>query len=257
MKSKGFSLAAAMVALWLADHGHAACAAWPGEPDPLPTPETADPLEARWLALRLEELSGLATSLESVDPLEAHRVWRHAACIAGDALAKRVADGLARTRPRVVHRVGIRPAARSDIPPRRSSLAPAFSVLERDAELSARDLVAEAPLEFDFGPVDRELELAAEMLGQARFQAAIDHVSLARARMVQLDPHPAVGTRRARLELVAAMAQVALGQDVEARASVERALRAEPDLELDPLLAPPRLQRLVEVARASLAERQP
>lgn len=230
------------------------CAAWPGEPDPLPAAAAMDPLEQRWAQLRRDELAGLARSLEMIDRLEAHRIWRHAACIAPADLELRA--GVERTRPAVLHHVGIRPFAARDVALRRAALASAFAVLDRDALIPSSDQARATPVEFDFEPVDRHIEIAGEWLAQARFRAAVDRAALARAKLARLEPHPAVVRRRARIEMLTATAQIALGLQDDARASVERALRAEPDLELDPLLAPPKLRRLIESARAQLAEAQ-
>ena len=61
---------------------------------------------------------------------------------------------------------------------------------------------------------------------------------------------------RARLEVLAAIAQVALGDDAAARRSFGRALEAQPGLELDPGRTSPKVMRALEGARAA-AEASP
>ena len=57
--------------------------------------------------------------------------------------------------------------------------------------------------------------------------------------------------RRARADVVAATAQVALGRDDEARRSFERALAADPALRLDPATTSPKVRRAFDAARAA------
>jgi hypothetical protein len=61
---------------------------------------------------------------------------------------------------------------------------------------------------------------------------------------------------RARLEVLAAVAQVAHGDDEAARQSFGRALEAQPGLELDPGRTSPKVMRALEGARAA-AEASP
>ena len=61
----------------------------------------------------------------------------------------------------------------------------------------------------------------------------------------------------AQLEVLAATAEIALGQEDLARGSLERALRAEPDLRLDPTLHSPKLVRLFDHVRAGHGLRLP
>jgi hypothetical protein len=58
------------------------CASWPEEPSPLPTVRDADPLRARWAALRVRELDTAARALEARDPARARALWQHASCLA-------------------------------------------------------------------------------------------------------------------------------------------------------------------------------
>jgi hypothetical protein len=61
--------------------GEDPCAAWPGEPDPLPASTDADGALARWAQLRSLELRALAER-SARDPLTADRLTRHADCLA-------------------------------------------------------------------------------------------------------------------------------------------------------------------------------
>jgi hypothetical protein len=222
------------------------CSAWPGEPDPLPQLGGADELLERWTSLRRDELRGLALLLEASDPVEAHRLWLHAACLApGDT---EIAAGVARSAPRVVHRIAVE-AAEPRAAERRSTLGAAFDVLEASARIPLpveRDPDLEG---FDFQWVDAQIEAASAHLQQARFRSAADLADLSRARLARLAAAPVVRERRARLELVAATAQVALGDVDEARNCLDRALAANPDLQLDPTRVPPKLLRLFDEAR--------
>ena len=58
-----------------------ACAAWPGEPDPLPRVDDPDPFLARWAQLRARELSRIAFDLEASDPLGSKETWDHLRCL--------------------------------------------------------------------------------------------------------------------------------------------------------------------------------
>ena len=55
--------------------------------------------------------------------------------------------------------------------------------------------------------------------------------------------------QRAQLEVLAATAEIALGQEEAARESLERALRAEAGLSLDPAVHSPKLIHLLESVR--------
>jgi hypothetical protein len=246
------SLCLAVCALALLASARAAraeCSAWPGEPDPLPRLGAADEFGATWAQLRREELRGLALLLEASDPVEARRLWLHAACLApGDT---EIAAALARTAQPAVRYVAVRlapPAARV----RRATFGAAFEVLAAEARVAPPEPQPDELGEFDFAPLDAQIRAAAEHLEQARFQAASDLSDLARARLVRLGgTHAAVRERRVRVELIGATARLALGQDQDARGCVERALRADPELELDPSTSPPKLQRLLSEARGA------
>jgi hypothetical protein len=254
--------ALAWVGLAAASAG-AACRAWPGEPDPLPQIGSADAFAESWTRLRREELRGLALLLEASDPLEARRIWLHAACLApGDA---EIAAALARTARPIVHRISVEVAPVQPRAPA-ATLGGALDVLASEArvapaprEPALRPAARSAPadLVFDFTPVDAQIRAAAEHLDQALFQQAADLSDLARARLARLASAPPVRARRVRIELLGATARLALGREGDARRCLERALREDPDLAVDPAVSPPKLQRLLEEARASAPEHTP
>ena len=78
------------------------CAAWPGEPAPLPRSYDSDPVLARWAELRAAELTRHAELTESTDRPESHRLWRRVLCL--DPRSKLARQGLARSHPVRVHR---------------------------------------------------------------------------------------------------------------------------------------------------------
>ena len=236
-----------------------ACRAWPGEPEPLPQVGAADEFAAGWALMRREELRGLALLLETTDPVEARRLWLHTACLApGDA---EVSAALARIALPVVHRVAVR-AAPLAAATRRATLGAAFDVLDSEARVptsAPKPPGGSEPVgiaEFHPAPVDAQIATAAQHLDQARFQAAADLSDLARARLVRFATTPAVRERRMRIEVLGATARLALGQEEDARRCVERALREQPDLALDPASSPPKLQRLLKETRERLVERE-
>jgi hypothetical protein len=246
-------LAACALALLCASAGAASaqCSVWPGEPEPLPQLGGGDEVLERWAGLRRDELRGLALLLEASDPVEARRLWLHAACLApGDS---EIAAALARTVLPVVHRIAV-----EDAPPpaaaRRATLGAAFGVLDASARVPAAPELAAELEGFDFREIDAQIAAAAGHLNQARFRAAAELADLARARLARFSAAPAVRERRARLELVSASARVALGDADEARNSLERALAADRELSLDTKSAPPKLLRLFEEARERARE---
>lgn len=107
-------LLAAGVASAGADEG---CQAWPGEPSPLPTTASPDPVAARWAELRVWELTRLARQAEEANRDTAYRLWFHIACLQPDSPDAR--EGLHLTsRVRV-----FRPALIDEAPARRPERA--------------------------------------------------------------------------------------------------------------------------------------
>ncbi|MDJ0866734.1 MAG: hypothetical protein QNK03_11545 [Myxococcota bacterium] len=284
--------------------GEGACRAWPGEPDPLPDVSSADPFAARWAALRTAELTRLARLLEPIDGVEAHRTWLHVACLdPGSATAR---SGVARTRPRAIHRVdplgpesdptfdarasldaalavaaraaagaadaAVRVAAEPARPPRTTVQAaarprpdPIPVSIGSDARVAepvttSPPLVAvasepapapiPAPRVVDWSAIDAEIEQADELLFEARFRQALDLIARARDRVEGRNGDSGAAPRRARVEVLAATAEVALGDTEAAHRSFRRALAADPGLDLDPRATPPKVLRAFEAARS-------
>lgn len=99
--------------------------------------------------------------------------------------------------------------------------------------------------------LDRRIEEVDRLLARAHFRTAL---GLARNTLGALDSTGAVqrpDTRRARLEVLAATAEVAMGRRAAARESLGRALRADPALELDAKQVSPKVMKLLEEARAA------
>lgn len=228
------------------------CAPWPGEPEPLPTPEEVDQLGARWAALRTVELAQRAERLEATDPAEANRLWRHTLCIdPGDAAAR---EGVARTaavrvhRPLVVHAASADSSASAD--PWGQLDAPIRVVLppppppppEPPQDLAHALLLEEA---------EQMLDETEGLVRAARFEAAVAGAGELRTRLEGLADDDELRARRVRLEVLAATAQIALGREDEARESFGRALAVRPDLELDPMKTSPKVIRVLDAVRAA------
>lgn len=84
----------------------------------------------------------------------------------------------------------------------------------------------------------------------ARFEAALHSAAEARSALEGVSATDGVKGLRVRVEVLAATAQVALGDDAAARASFARALAANPALRLDPMRTSPKVIRALEDARA-------
>ena len=114
---------------------------------------------------------------------------------------------------------------------------------------------APAPEEAALFPVDCAILDTDESLRNARFEEALVDARKARSLLRALDPQPGVAQRRARVETLSGMAEIALGRDDAARASFSRALEADPLLALDPDTVSPKILRVFEEARSG-PERQ-
>jgi hypothetical protein len=265
------------------------CVSWPGEPSPLPGRGDADPRLARWAVLRADELALAAQRLEAQRPVDAHRVWQHVACL--DPRSSLASEGLARTTPVRVHRPELvasrgpaalpvaadvsgalaaldqpiavpEPALASRLPPPRAAAPPPVAEAEttrapRAAPVAESEGEASVPADAALlDLVDQEIAHSAALLRGARFEEAIDAAGKARADLRGLTPTPPIRRRRARVEVVAATAAVALGRDAEAREAFRRALSDDPDLELDAATSP-KVRRVFESARAGDAGSTP
>jgi hypothetical protein len=249
----------------------AACAAWPGEPSPLPSAGDADAFRAEWARLRSDELTRIATALELIDGVEAHRFWRHALCL--EPSDEEALAGAERTRPSALHRPAVRGAggeAEAEASP--ASVASALALVARRVTGTAAPAPraerarAERPARAqgsacgtrstpcsELGRVDEGLARIEERILAARFRDALELAEPARARVRALDASAASQARRIRLEVLCATASVALGRDDDAREGFARVLALEPAFRLDPLRTPPKVQRALEAARGERA----
>ena len=90
---------------------------------------------------------------------------------------------------------------------------------------------------------------AEKALQEARFELALEWVERGRSLLETQGPARERPGQRAQLEVLAATAEIALGREEAARESLERALRAQPELSLDPARHSPKLVRLFEEVR--------
>ena len=104
-------------------------------------------------------------------------------------------------------------------------------------EVAAAEEVAEAEL-------GRVLERTEGWLAEARFRAALVELETVRPAT-----HQAAPPEKARLEVLTATAQLALGRGDQAAESLRRALVADAELALDPSTTPPKVRRLLAEVR--------
>jgi hypothetical protein len=102
----------------------------------------------------------------------------------------------------------------------------------------------------EFSQVDRALDDIEAAIQNAYFQTALGIADTTRGWFDELPAGGPLAGRRARLELLAATAEVALGRNQQALESMRRALVADSSLTLDPDLTPPKLYALLGEARA-------
>jgi hypothetical protein len=105
--------------------------------------------------------------------------------------------------------------------------------------------------------VDQELAEIDTLLATAHFHAALAVARATRDLLDRVGEHPQRGPRQARLEVMAATAEIALGRRMPARRSMLRALRAAPDLDLDEREASPKLLELLREARRRMNSAEP
>ena len=101
--------------------------------------------------------------------------------------------------------------------------------------------------------VDELLARGRRQLREARFEEALETIHEARRRLETTDATSEGGGVGAQLEVLTATVYVAFEREEEAIQSLERALRADPDLEIDATTSPAKLVRAVDAARARLA----
>ncbi|HEY8156854.1 MAG TPA: hypothetical protein VII72_22200 [Myxococcota bacterium] len=250
---QGLGLAAALLALAALPAQARECAAWPGEPHPLPRVGDGNPLLARWAELRAEELAQHAEAIEASAAVAAHRVWQHVLCLdPGDGAARK---GALRTQPLRVHRPDVQiGSGAGDDPPDtdlwRSLDAPVLIAARTPAPAGAGAEAGAAGRGDSLGQIDRWLAEAEAQLEAARFEQALATAGKARAGLAALPPGGALASRQLRLELVEATAEAARGRDDAARACFARVLALEPAFTLDASTTSPKLMRLLDAARA-------
>ena len=88
------------------------------------------------------------------------------------------------------------------------------------------------------------------MIRTARFDEALELLRGVRPLLAKARITEPVTDRQVRLETLSATALIAFGDERAARASLARALRALPALELDPSTTPPKLLRAFDAARS-------
>lgn len=221
------------------------CQPWPGEPAPLPSLTDPDPLRAEWALLRSRELTAVARSFETLDPLRARQLWRRLLCM--DPSNDEALAGVLRAPAVQVHRPPLR-----DEPFETGLIGEAFASLSApigvqvDRSEERREEAAAARL--------RELRQALEVVeGQVRGARFDEALGASRALRTRLESAPRGSVRTdllVRTEVLAATSELALGRRAEAVTSLERALAANPALELDPTTTSPKVMRALEAARA-------
>ncbi len=96
--------------------------------------------------------------------------------------------------------------------------------------------------------LQRRLDSSEAQLREARFEEALEGAGSVRDLLNSrgVGPHDPL---RVQVELIAATARIALGEMEAALACLERALQAQPDLELDPVQVSPRVIAALRAAR--------
>jgi LysM repeat protein len=141
-----------------------------------------------------------------------------------------------------------RPRPVSSSAPSVASALPAPSGVSEAAEIASdeRPLLA----------VDGVIHDTEQRFRSARFEETLEEARKARSLLIPLQSEPGGAERRARIEVLSAMAEVALGRDAAARASFQRALVADPDLTLAPGEVSPKILRRFEETRDQIVGRQ-
>jgi hypothetical protein len=132
--------------------------------------------------------------------------------------------------------------------------APASSPAQDEA---GRDIGAPAPAPAGdpgdpaaaLGAVEGGVRAADTLLREARFEEALDRTDRVRGELAGLGDGPEARRLRARNEVMAATAHVALDQEDAARECFRRALAAERALDLDPATTAPKVLRVFRAVR--------
>lgn len=170
-----------------------------------------------------------------------------------------VAEIVQRNQIRNVRRLAIGdrleiPVAPAPPPTRASEASPVSDPVEELDELEARE--ERAASSGTLVTADRLLAQTQAQLRGARFEEALTTAESTQALLDQVDD-VAARPRRAQVEVMRATAQVGLGQTDAALASLERALRADPDLELGPEDTSPKVLDVYYVARRRVGGANP
>ncbi len=100
------------------------------------------------------------------------------------------------------------------------------------------------------GAVESGVRAADQLLREARFEEALARIEGIRGELAVFGAGDAGRRLRARTEVVAATAYVALDREDAARECFRRALAAEPALDLDPATTAPKVLRVFRAVRA-------
>jgi hypothetical protein len=234
------------------------CASWAGEIEPLPTVSDPDPLRAAWAGNRADQLAEAAWKLEPHSRVLANRLWRHASCLDPDRLD--LVHALGRTAPVRWARPPILGADLVDLEAGEELPEPA-SGWPWDLGEPIRVVVARTPAPEEGGESAPEsfqpalleamepIAAAEKALQEARFELVLEWVERGRRQLEAQAEAPERPGQLARLEVLAATAEIALGREDAARESLERALLAHSELRLDPARHSPKLVRLFEEVR--------
>jgi hypothetical protein len=130
-------------------------------------------------------------------------------------------------------------------PPPDAAPADATGSSDRD-ETAAPEPASETS---ELGGIDGELDDIEALVRQAHFRAAISVAASTHELLAAGEPDDALRARRARLGVLMATAQIALGRQSDARVSMVEAIRSQPDLQLDPASVSPKVIRLLEEVR--------
>jgi len=211
-------------------------------------------MRALWAELRVQELAAVAEAFESEAPVDAQRLWRHVICLDPANAAARA--GVARTPIVRVARppIAVRGKGRKSPPEHDVWVAledplPLLRAKRRTARaISSRPAVpppnanARAKADTAILEVERQVQTA-------RFEDALASAKTARAQIARVAAAERP-EREARLEVLAATAELALGRNEAARESLSRALAANPALALDAQKTSPKVLRALAQARA-------
>ena len=240
-------LAIAAIGLAAASARAAECDPWPSEPRPLPALGDPDPVRAEWATLRTKELAQWARRVEGDDPLRARQMWRRLLCI--DPENEEALAGVLRAKAVRVHR----PALVDHAPPAPRD-TDAWASLALPVGLATDVASREEKIRSEFRELRGAVGTLEEQVRSAQFERAVAAAPALRSRLARA---PAGGTRTsltAQTEVLVATAELALGRNDAAEASLKRALAADPQLALDPSTTPPKVVRALAAARGERAQ---